>query len=322
MLRIIHHKHLLLRNYEPEPMDIKTLQIFLHLAHSLHFGQTAKHCYLSPSAISRQLQRLEEDVGHQLFERNNRQVRLTPAGRHFQDYARKAVDDWQRVRGDLNTNHTSLHGEVSLFGSVTASYSMLTQIIAKMRETCPGIELKLRTGDQADGIERVLAGLDDSAIVATPEILPDKLAFLSLRTTPLQLIGPKTPTVLGRQIDGNIANDIEPDWAAIPMVLAERGLAREQLLAHLKEMGEKPNIYAQVAGHEAVVSMVSLGFGVAVVPELVIEHSPKRDTVRVLPWLSNLQPFTLSLCVLKGRIKDPLLKALWDCAQQTHPQQM
>jgi LysR family positive regulator for ilvC len=303
-------------------MDIKTLQIFLHLAGSLHFAQTAKHCNLSPSAISRQLQRLEENIGHKLFERNNRQVRLTPAGRHFQDYAHKAVDDWQRVRADLNTSHTSLNGEVSLFGSVTASYSLLTQILSKMRETCPGIELKLRTGDQADGVERVLAGLDDSAIVATPEILPDKLAFLSLRTTPLQLIGPKIPSALGRQFDQSIADNIEPDWAEIPMVLAERGLAREQLLTHLNEMGEKPNIYAQVAGHEAVVSMVSLGFGVAVVPELVIEHSPKRDTVRILPWLSNLQPFTLSLCALKARIKDPLLKALWDCAQQTHPQHL
>ncbi|MFT7674460.1 MAG: LysR family positive regulator for ilvC, partial [Gammaproteobacteria bacterium] len=194
-------------------MDIKTLQIFLHLADSLHFGQTAKHCNLSPSAISRQLQRLEENVGHQLFERNNRQVRLTPAGRHFQDYAHKAVDDWQRVRSDLNTSHTSLHGEVSLFGSVTASYSMLTQILSKMRETCPGIELKLRTGDQADGVERVLAGQDDSAIIATPKILPDKLAFLTLRTTPLRLIGPKTPSALSRQIDQNIAESIEPDWA-------------------------------------------------------------------------------------------------------------
>jgi LysR family positive regulator for ilvC len=168
----------------------------------------------------------------------------------------------------------------------------------------------------------VLTGQDDSAIVATPAILPDKLAFLSLRTTPLRLIGPKTPSVLSQQIDHIIAQNSEPNWAEIPMVLAERGLAREQLLTRLSELGEKPNIYAQVAGHEALVSMVSLGFGVAVVPELVIEHSPKRDTVRILPWLTDLQPFTLSLCALKAHIKDPLLKALWDCAQQTHPQSL
>jgi LysR family positive regulator for ilvC len=126
--------------------------------------------------------------------------------------------------------------------------------------------------------------------------------------------------VLGRQIDQIILDNIEPNWTEIPMALSERGLAREQLLIYLKEIGEKPNIYAQVADHEALVSIVSLGFGVAVVPELVIEHSPKHDTVRVLLWLTKLQPFTL--CALKARIKDPLLKALWDCAQQTHPQNL
>ena len=301
-------------------MDLKTLQIFLHLAESLHFAQTAKHCHLSPSSISRQLQRLETEVGHPLFERDNRRVRLTPAGRHFRDYAHKAVDHWQQLQADLNTSQSGLHGEVSLFGSVTASYSILTQILSKMRETYPGIELKLRTGDQADGIDRVLAGFDDSAIVAIPTHLPDKLAFLPLRSTPLRLIGPKTPSALSRQIDQLIMDGANPGWDQIPMVLAERGLAREQLLNHFDEIGEKPNIYAQIAGHEAVVSMVSLGFGVAVVPELVIEHSPKRDTVRVLPWLENLQPFTLSLCALQERIKDPLLHSLWDSAQQTHPQ--
>lgn len=164
-----------------------------------------------------------------------------------------------------------------------------------MCETCPGIELKLRTGDHADGVECVLAGQDDSAIISTLEILPDKLAFLSLRTTSLRLIGPTTPSALSQQIDQIIIESIEPNWAGIPMVLAERGLGREQLLTCFKEMGTKPNIYAQVAGHGAIVSMVSLGFGVSVVPELVIEHSPKQDAVRVLPWLTNLQPFTLSL---------------------------
>jgi LysR family positive regulator for ilvC len=101
------------------------------------------------------------------------------------------------------------------------------------------------------------------------------------------------------------------------MILAERGLARERLLARLDQSGQSPRIYATVAGHEAVVAMVSLGFGIAVVPELVIQHSPKRDTVRVLPWLSDLQPFALGLCALKARLKDPLLKALWGCAQHS-----
>lgn len=299
-------------------MDIRSCEVFLSLAETRHFGQTASRCHSSPSAVSRQLKRLEADVGRKLLDRDSRTVRLTPAGRHFLEYARKAVDDWRQLKAELGNDRSELSGEISVFGSVTASYTMLEQILPAMRDTYPRIEIKLRTGDQADGIERVMDGSEDCAIVAAPDELPDRLQLLPMRQTPLRLIGPMIPSALTRQLDRCLADERDPDWSDIPMILAERGLARERLLARLGQLGQSPAIYATVAGHEAVVAMVSLGFGVAVVPELVIQHSPKRDTVRVLPWLSDLPPFALGLCALKSRLRDPLLKALWDCALHSH----
>jgi len=301
-------------------VDVRACQLFLKLAETRHFGRAAALCNLSPSAVSRQLKRLEETVGQHLLDRDSRQVHLTPAGRHFLEYARKAVDDWQQLRSDLGASRDQLSGEVSVFGSVTASYSMLTQILPEMRERYPGVEIKLRTGDQADGIERVLEGAEDSAIIARPVRLAKRLTFLPLRHTPLRLVGPRTPSALARQLDQWLAEEAEPDWTTLPVILAERGLARERLLERLRELGQEPQIYAQVAGHEAVVSMVSLGFGVAVVPELVIQHSPKRETIRVLPWLEDLEPFALGLCALDERVKDPLLEAFWRCARHAYPE--
>lgn len=301
-------------------MDLRAYQIFLKLAETRHFARTAALSNLSPSAVSRHLQRLEAAVGQQLIERDNRQVHLTPAGRHFLDYARQAVGAWQQLRSDLSTTQSALSGEVSVFGSVTASYSVLTQILPGMRESYPGIELKLRTGDQADGVERVLNGAEDSAIIAKPDQPMAKLSFLALRQTPLRLIGPRTPSALARQLDACLAAGETPDWSTTPMILAERGLARSRLLARLRAQAKKPNIYAQVAGHEAVVSMVSLGFGVALVPELVIQHSPVQETIRTLPWLDDLKPFELGLCALAERLKHPLLQAFWGCAEQSYPQ--
>ena len=114
--------------------DLRAYQIFLKLAETRHFGRTAALCSLSPSAVSRHLQRLESSVGQQLVDRDNRQVHLTPAGRHFFEYARKSVDAWQQLRTDLSASENALSGEVSVFGSVTASYSMLAQILPGMRE--------------------------------------------------------------------------------------------------------------------------------------------------------------------------------------------
>jgi LysR family positive regulator for ilvC len=301
-------------------MDIRGCQIFLKLSETAHFGRTAALCNLSPSAVSRYLMRIEREVGQRLVLRDNRKVQLTPAGRRFLVYARKTLADWQQLRSDLDTKQSGPAGEVTVFGSVTASYSVLAHILPNMRSSYPRVEIKLRTGDQAEGLERVASGAEDAAIIAKPVTLPSKLKFLPLRETPLVLIGPRTPSVLTQSIDQCLAEEIEPDWGQIPMVLAERGLAREAVLQCLATRNKQPNIYAQVAGHEAVVSMVSLGFGVAVVPELVIEHSPERETIRALPWLDNLSPFSLGLCVVAERLDDPLLKAFWHCAADTYPQ--
>lgn len=301
-------------------MDIRAYKVFLSLAQTLHFGRTATHTALSPSAVSRHLQRLEANVGQTLFERDNRQVQLTPAGRHFLEYARKAVDDWQQIRADLDVSTAQLTGEVSVFGSVTASYSMLSQILPAMRDAHPDIEIKLRTGDQAQALDRVVDGQDDSAIIAVPTKLPKKLACLPLRRTPLCLIGPTIPSALTTTLNTCLKNTDEPDWSQLPVVLAERGLARTRFLKRMKSLRCEPRIYAQVAGHEAVVSMVSLGFGIAVVPALVIEHSPIRDTVRILPYMTDLEPFELGLCAHEERLSDPLLNAFWTCAADSYPQ--
>jgi LysR family transcriptional regulator, positive regulator for ilvC len=301
-------------------MDIRSCEVFLKLAETQHFARTAVHCNLSPSAVSRQVQRLELVIGEVLVDRDNRHVRLTDAGQRFAEYARKAVDDWRQLLIDLNRQHSSLRGTVSVFGSVTASYSVLTQILPRTREAHPGLEIKLRTGDQADGVKRVLDGIEDSAIIAKPDSMSSRLAFLPLTRTPLRLIGPRTPSALSRELDAHIQNEQEPDWATLPMVLAETGLARKRLLERLQARRQKPDIYAQVAGHEAVVSMVSLGFGLAVVPELVIQHSPKQETIRVLPWLTDLKPFELGLCTLTERHHNVLLRAFRAVAAATYPQ--
>ncbi|HEY6881488.1 MAG TPA: LysR family transcriptional regulator, partial [Polyangiales bacterium] len=68
-------------------MDEDSLRIFLSLARSLHFGRASKLVHKSPSAVSRALSRLEDELGQPLFERDNRRVKLTPLGELFQRYA-------------------------------------------------------------------------------------------------------------------------------------------------------------------------------------------------------------------------------------------
>src|SRR5690625_7384746 len=79
-------------------MHTKPLHLFITLAETLHFGRASQLCHLSPSALSRNIRQLEEQLGVTLFKRDNRQVSLTSEGALFLEYARQALQNWHDIR--------------------------------------------------------------------------------------------------------------------------------------------------------------------------------------------------------------------------------
>lgn len=281
-------------------MDTRALRQFVTLAECLHFGRASESCHVSPSALSRGIRRLEEEAGTTLFERNNRNVALTRAGHLFLRYARDALGQWDSIRNELMEEAGELRGEISLYCSVTASYSFLFDILTRFRNEHPHVEIKLHTGDPEDAITRVLAGEEDISIGARPGILHADLAFKRIEFSPLVFIAAKS------QPQPEIR-----DWAEQPMILSERGLARRRVDEWFRSRGEQPRIYAQVAGNEAIVSMVSLGFGVGVVPLIVLDNSPLSGTVRILDVKPRLDDYEVGLFVLRKKLASPLFSAFW-----------
>lgn len=292
-------------------MDPHSLQSFLSLAETLHFGRAAERCHLSPSALSRLVQRLEGELGAALFLRDNRRVQLTAEGRRFREYAVDALQRWEDCRQSLRTSVGTLQGELRLFCSVTASYHFLSQILPRFRSRYPEIEIHLHTGDQAESVQRTLAGSEDLAIAAHGDSWPERLAFLPIATTPLVFIQPAAPGPVRERLQ-------EPavDWPNLPLIVAEQGLSRGRLDDWLRQAGIRPRIYAQVAGHEAIVSMVSLGYGVGVVPQLVLDNSPLAAQVEAWAGAPALGSFTIGLCCLRRNLANPLVKVFWDESQQ------
>lgn len=171
-------------------MNIRTLKHFLALADTLHFGRASDACNISLSALSRHIRQLEEELDVVLFNRDNRTVMLTAKGQKFQSYAREAINQWNLICNELADSTGQLHGEVSMYCSVTASYSILFDLLNRFRQDYPGIEIKLHTGDPEHAISRVLAGEEDITIAAHPRTLPRGLVFKPVTVSPLLFIAP------------------------------------------------------------------------------------------------------------------------------------
>ena len=289
-------------------MDTRTLQLFLTLADTLHFGRTARLCHVSPSALSRSIRQLETSVGAPLFYRDNRRVQLSREGERFREYARQALADWHAIRQALQDEQQILQGELSLYCSVTASYSFLHDMLSSFRHQHPRIELKLHTGDPARAVDHVLNGAEDIAIGARPDHLPAGIAFHPMARSALLFIAPANPPQLAERLQSNADAGA---WRDVPMILSEQGLARERTDRWFRERGVRPHIYAQVSGNEAIVSMVSLGFGVGVVPQIVLDASPLASRIRVLDTRPPLAPYEVGVFTLGKRLDEPLINAFW-----------
>ncbi len=281
-------------------MDIAKLRLFTTLASSLHFGRAASSCHVSPSTLSRNIKQLEDDLGVQLFVRNNRSVLLTHEGEQFLGFAKEVIRQWETYQESLVAQADQLRGQLSIYCSVTASYSFLYEILTEFRVQHPGIAIKLHTGDAAQSIERILAGEEDIAIAAKPDKLPAGVSFKPINSSPLIFITANSADWQGK------------GWDEIPVIIPEEGLARERLDIWFNSLGIKPNIYAEVKGNEAIVSMVSLGFGVGVAPQIVVDNSPLADKVRRFDPQPNLGPYNTGICVMERRLKSPIVNAFWN----------
>lgn len=286
-------------------MDTRLLKLFLSLADTLHFGRASELNHISPSALSRSIKQLEDEVGVDLFERNNRTVTLTHEGELFRDYAREALLQWDVIRDALMEEAEELHGEISVYCSVTASYSFLYDILSQFRLNHPGVEIKLHTGDPEHAIGHILSGSEDITIAAKPDPLPAGIAFKPITMSPLVFIAPPEQDALQPLID-------QQDWAQIPMILPESGVGRKRVDDWFEQRNLTPTIYAQVAGNEAIVSMVSLGFGVGVVPRIVLDNSPLAEKVQVLDVKPQLADYDVGLFALEKKLKSPLIRAFWE----------
>ena len=289
-------------------MEYKDLRVFLTVSETQHLGRAGQQLHMSPSTLSRRLTRMEKDAGAQLLIRDSGPLVLTAAGELFRQHAEQTLEAWQSLRAVVNTDVSNMEGSLTLYCSVTASYSFLADLLARFRERYPRVDLRIHTGDAAESIPRAESGDADVAIAARPELLSPQLTFRGISSSPLLFIAPRALGTVPQLSQSDV------QWGEVPMVLSETGLARTRVNQWFASRNIAPNIYAQVTGHEAIVSMVALGVGVGVVPEVVLQNSPLLNRVRVLPVTPELEPFSIGLCARTERLNEPVLQALWQTA--------
>jgi LysR family transcriptional regulator, positive regulator for ilvC len=289
------------------PMDHDNLRVFLHLARSLHFGRTGKALHKSVSAVSRIVRRLEHELGQPLFERDNRTVKLTAHGEALARHAGDELARWRNFQDQLRGGSAGLHGNISVFASVTACQSFLPPLLARFRADHPQVKIKLETGYAVDALDKLREGEVDVTVAALPERVPAHLVSRVIEVTPLIFVCTTGGSEVARQVDRR-----NVDWSNVPLVLPAQGLARMAVDKWFRARRMRPNIYSEVMGNEAILALVATGSGIGVVPALVLEKSPLKSDVRALAVNPPLGEFRVGLCTQRRALAQPAIAAFWN----------
>ncbi|MER5621982.1 HTH-type transcriptional activator IlvY [Streptosporangium sp. NPDC002544] len=284
--------------------DHRELRIFLHLAQTLNFGRTSLDCHVSPATLTRTVQRWESHLGHRLFDRGPRGVALTAEGHRFREYAVRALELWNGYR-EAAPDPAELTGRLSVFATVTACQALLPELLAPFHAAHPQVRVELRTGDAAAALARLDEGEADVAVAGIPARLPESLVSRTVATTELVFVTARDRTDDG--LDG-------------PFVLPHRGLVREAAERWFRSRApghrRAPDVASEPEGHEALLTLVALGYGTGIVPRLVLDNSVVRDRLTIIPADPQPAVFTIGLCVRRVDLRRPLVAALWSLTER------
>src|ERR1043166_8703605 len=125
------------------PMELRSLSYFVRIAELGSITRAAAHLRLAQPALTRHVQRLEEELGTALFTRANRGVRLTEAGEKLLDSATRILRDIERTGDEIRAQDAHPSGRIILGITPTLCPVLVPELFARMRHEFPRVELKV-----------------------------------------------------------------------------------------------------------------------------------------------------------------------------------
>jgi DNA-binding transcriptional LysR family regulator len=217
---------------------------------------------VSQPPLSQQVQRLERELGVELFRRNRRHVELTAAGSALVPEARRTLAAAERAAATVAAVAAGASGRLTLGFISSIAHGVLPRLVRVLRERAPGLEIALVEASTAQQIELLRLGQLDVGLVRPP-ILAAGVELEIAGVEPLRAVLPDDHPLAGR---GSIALR---ELAGEPFVLFPRPIGPglyDQIVGLCRAAGFSPDVVYESAATATMVAMVEAGVGVAVLP--------------------------------------------------------
>lgn len=267
-------------------LNVDRLRALHALSDQGTIGAAADALHVTPSAVSQQLAKLEQEAGHRLVEPNGRGVRLTDAGQVLVSHARAILSILEQAEAELEANAEGVSGNLGIAAFATAARGLAPRALASLRRNHAALNVTFRELEPGDALPRLLRRDIDIAVVQdwfnAPLALPEGLKKAPLLDDVADIaLGIDHP--LSRRAQpvalSELANEPWITWPA-------QSICQDWLLHTLRSQGHEPRI-AHTAESATQLELVGAGLGAAVTPRL--GRGPVPAGVTILPSVPTLR---------------------------------
>jgi DNA-binding transcriptional LysR family regulator len=245
-------------------VELRHLRYFRAVAEELHFGRAADRLHIAQPPLSQQIRQLERELAVTLLVRTTRKVELTPAGETYLKRVVAILDAVDEAGGQARRIAEGAEGQLAIGCVGSATYSLLPRLVRALREELPGVDVSVRGEMLAPAqITALLTGEIDLALLRPP-IEQSGVLVETVRRDRLLVALPEGHALATR--DDLSVSDLR-DEEFVAHAGHGRSVMSSILTATCADAGFVPRIRHEVEETSTLVTLVSAGLGVAIVPE-------------------------------------------------------
>ncbi len=253
-------------------LTLRDLEYVVAVAKHEHFGRASKECRVSQPSLSTQIKKIEGYLGASLFERNNRRVATTPAGRKVAEQAALILDEARKIPGLLGRN-ASPEFEILKLGVIASLSAFIPYTLTGLKNAFPNTPLSLHEGITEELLEKLKTGALD-AVIAADTVKDRALRIVPLFFEPFVLAAPKEHPILNH-------SDLKPvDLRASEMILLEEGHCLRDQALHICSVSRRGNLRSfNATSIETLRHLVASGAGYTLLPRLAAKGRPMGNLI-------------------------------------------
>ena len=280
----------------PDFVNTSALRYFYEVAHAGSFRRAADKIRIAPSAVSRQIQLIEDELGVKLFERGRKGIRLTVAGEALMYRVRRTMNEIASARAEIGALNGSHRGVVTLGVNETIARQFMTGFLTRFHKAYPEITFNVVVGNTETVIEQLMRGGIDIALgYAMPEHR-DLKRIASFKLETCAMLRKEHPLGARKFIQ---VSDLVGEELVMP---DENSFLFQVVNAMFAQVGARPVSIISTNSFEFMADLVASGAGVGVQIRLSPGPDEMRPGILYVPIRNTeIRSAVLACCIHAGR---------------------